>query len=270
MIARNLITAVLAGLAVLAALAPAGCTELRRPEPYTSLADVAEAKRRADLVVEGEVLETLPTETRTSPNPFDDPFGGPLGECAIKTRVSLNLKRVIKGPEDLKGPVRFLFYSPCYHGDPGVLMGWSLPAAMIGDRLRVFLVKRGDEYWLIAHERWYRQWASAPRVRRGPIREPGARYIEIPAPEPGAEGAAVAGAVPGAPAAAVPGQTPGAAVPPPPAAAATGTVRVPPPGSTQQPTYNPGDIVYPPPGSRTSKPATPSRFPRRTGDRWWP
>jgi len=175
-----------AGLLALVALLAPGC-QSEAVRPYESLPQVEQARRVADLIVEGKVRKTENTDTFAIGARTADGFASLSNDSVLKTRVTMDVTEVIKAPPDFRGPVEFWFYSPCLHTDPGVLLGWSLPPAMKGDRLRVFLIQREGEYWLLAHERWY---APPPeQARRVLIRTPTPRVIEVPVGEAGAAGA---------------------------------------------------------------------------------
>ncbi len=244
---------------VLAALA-AGCAAAQTVKPYISLMDMDQAKTQAGLVVEGEVTETEATDTylAAEPETFAHPLGTLVNEYAYKTRATVKVTKPIKGVAAAGNPVEFWFLSPESHTDPAVLLGRSLPPVMEGDRLRVFLEDRDGEWWLIAHERWYRDAAFQPYEVRGRVKQPGARYVMIPGEAvPGAE-AGVATAVPGQGAA--PGQ-----------AAAPGQVTTATPGQGTAPrqatTSRTTQPVTAAPKTTTRKP----RFPERVmPDRSWP
>jgi len=232
--------------ALLAAALAAGCAgeDLR---PYAAMQDTEEARRLADLAVEGEVAETQLVRRI----PINNAAAAILGEsnidCITKTRVTLKSTRVLKGPpEGGEGPVSFLFYSPCYDLDPMVVRGASLsPVLRQGDRLRVFLVQRGGEWWLIAHEKWYRKTPPQTATRGGRMALPGRpTYLEEPGePAPGAEGQP-------------PGQ-PSPPMPTPPMPMPGGYGPAPGPPSVPPP---PPDIIVPPPPG-TKYPGV---------ERWWP
>jgi len=138
--------------AAVAALLLMGCGKppLR---PYQTLTDLDAASRQADLVVEGAVSSSDDVEHIPGADVWSN-INGRLGQdCIVLTRVKLSIVKVVKGPADAK-EVTFSFYSPCFHGDPQVLLGLSLPPVLTqGAWLRTYLVRRENGYWLIAHER---------------------------------------------------------------------------------------------------------------------
>jgi hypothetical protein len=152
-------------LAVLTTLA-GGCAKAGArggDQPYQSLKDIDLARRTADLVVEGTVTETLAGDRQPVDSFFRESVlaGNPSTaatsntDCIVKTRVTLDVARVVKSASTVSGPVRFWFESPCYPDDPAVLLGTELPDALTRGRpMRVYLVDRGGQWWLIAHERW--------------------------------------------------------------------------------------------------------------------
>ena len=131
----------------------AGCSQ--PIQVYKSISSMGEAGQEADLVVEGRVAASDDIENYPIGDVWSNIFGKLGQECAVKTRITFEVTRVIKGPAgDLNRPVAFWFYAPCFHAEPDVLMGVSLPPVLVkGDRLRVYLRQSGDQYWLIAHER---------------------------------------------------------------------------------------------------------------------
>jgi len=205
----------LVGIATAAAACAGGCA-VSTVRPYQSMHDVEEARSRAGLIVQGEVIGTEPLEVHPVANAYPhplDPLGRIITEYAIRTRVTVRPTEVIEGSADPAEPVSFWFYSPSHANEPDVLLDRSLPPVMMGDKLRVFLERRGAAWWLIAHERWYRKPQPAEYyTRKGPLKGPGVwiTYIPgvgVPAGEAGAPVTGEAGAVaPGVPATA-PGQT---------------------------------------------------------------
>jgi hypothetical protein len=203
-------------LLVLAAAMAAGSCGSQMLRPYESLRDTEAARRLADLIVEGEVADTLPVERIPVSNAPCDFAGESNIDCVMKTRVTVGVSRLIKGPPDVSGTVAFWFYSPCYEADPMVLTNATLPPILRrGDRLRVYLVKQAGHWWLIAHERWYRPPVPPPHGPRKPMGLPGPAYPDLPSQ----------------------------VMPPPPPAP-------PPPPMPQRPF----DIVTPPPGAQSEPP----------------
>lgn len=237
-----------------AAVVVCGCAAAPPVRPYESLRDFDQAMRLADMVVEGEVVESKVIETYTEG--AASTFGDLPTDCARKIRVSLKVTRPIRPEGDLPDSVEFYFFSPSYHADPAVLLDRSLPPVLVaGERLRVFLVERDGQYWLLAHERWYRKPTTGALVRRMPKTLPPVRYFDptigtvfstdgaaataapgAPAPAPATSGTATAGTTGQQPAGATTGgttttssQQPAAGSPPASQpATTTGTTRPPP------------------------------------------
>jgi len=163
------------GIATAATVFAGGCA-VPTVRPYQSMRDVERARSRADLIVQGEVIGTEPGEVvpvaNPDPHPFD-PLGQIITEYAVRTQVTVQPTEVLKGSAAPDEPVSFWLYSPTHAIDPDVLLGRSLPPVMAGDKLRVFLERRGAAWWLIAHERWYRKPQPVEYYSRsGPLKTP--------------------------------------------------------------------------------------------------
>jgi hypothetical protein len=150
------------GMLTILAAAAGGCAQ-SADRPYQSAKDLELARRSADLVVEGTVTETLAGDRRPVDTFVQQSLlaGNPVTagttnmDCIVKTRVTLAVAHVVKSASAVSGPVRFWYESPCYAIDPDVMLGSTLSDALTQGRpLRVYLVNRGGEWWLIAHERW--------------------------------------------------------------------------------------------------------------------
>jgi hypothetical protein len=185
----------LLGILATAAVAIAGCTTQTPIRPYQSIASMGEAARQADLVVEGYVTATDNVEHLPAGDMWSN-VSGKLGQdCVVKTRVTLDVTKVVKcllpGTPSLGGlgqapdPITFWFYGPCWHGQPDVVLGMSLPAVLTeGRRLRVYLDERDGQYWLIAHESLPPPSGVAPQ-RRGPTEQGPATEPKVRAFPPG-------------------------------------------------------------------------------------
>ncbi|HUU93981.1 MAG TPA: hypothetical protein VM238_22540 [Phycisphaerae bacterium] len=205
----------LVGIATAAAACAAGCAA-PTVRPYRSMHDIERARSQAGLIVQGEVMGTEPLDVHPVANPYPhplDPLGQIITEYAVRTRVTVRPTEVIKGSADPAEPVSFWLYSPSHANEPDVLLDRSLSLVMTGDKLRVFLERRGVAWWLIAHERWYRKPQPAEYyAREGPPKSHSVRIRYIPAAgaPAGEAGAAVTGepgtVAPGVPAAAAPAQ----------------------------------------------------------------
>jgi len=280
MATRIYILGVMAGLAALAAT---GCST-SQDRPYVALQDMDQARRMADLVVEGEVTGTLAADRRPVNTFAADMLGSGNPnmsesrnmDCVVKTRTTMNVTRVVKSESPVADTIRFSYESPCYAVDPDVLLGVQLPSVLNrGDKLRAYLQNRGGEFWLIAHEQWYLPPGVNPPQARWTSQ--GARAFEVPSAAPPATGEAVA-APPstGAPPSTV--ALPSTTTPPStgeqPAAPAAPTT--PPPAPTPAP-VGPGVVIVQPPSTAPQPPAPMWQVPApkgapnyNPGDRWWP
>jgi hypothetical protein len=155
------------GLAA-AALLAAGCASTT-VHPYETMTSMARAQREADVVAEGTVLASDDFEHLPAGEVWSNVLGKLGQDCVVKTRITLELTRVMKSPGEMKSPIHFWYQAPCFHAEPDVLMGVSLPAVLSeGDRLRVYLERRQGEYWLIAHDKVYANPHPATRQPPGP------------------------------------------------------------------------------------------------------
>jgi hypothetical protein len=149
MIAKSAVVCCLAGLA----LAQAGC-EQQGVRAYEGIASLDRALSVADLVIVGYVVDTEDLDHFPEGDVWANVLGTTGQDCVVKVRVTMNAEKVVKGPVDLHNPVTFFYFGPCFHGDPAVLLGRSLPPILNkGRRLEVFLNARNGDYWLIAHQR---------------------------------------------------------------------------------------------------------------------
>jgi hypothetical protein len=140
----------LAGLA----LVVAGCAENPPIRAYQTIPSLDLAMRTADVAVVGTVEDTEDLEHYPAGSIWSNALGKIGQDCVVMVRVSLRVQQVLKGPADLKTPLTFYFYGPCFHAEPGVLLGSMLPPVLTKDRrLKVFLQNQGGQYWLIAHAR---------------------------------------------------------------------------------------------------------------------
>jgi hypothetical protein len=131
----------------------AGC--MQPPvQTYETRRDLTAAQAEADLVVEGVVARSEDLESYPAGEIWSNIHGKLGQECVVKTRAAFDVTRVLKGPAKVGGSILFNFNAPCFHAEPEVLLGLSLPPVLTeGDRLRIYLANRNGEYWLIAHER---------------------------------------------------------------------------------------------------------------------
>ena len=180
------------GMLAATAVAAAGCTTQTPIRPYQSISSMGEATRLANLVVEGYVTATDNVEHLPAGDVWSNVFGKLGQDCVVKTRVTLDVTKVLKcllpgtpslgGPGQAPNPVTFWFYGPCWHGEPEVVLGMSLPAVLTeGRRLRVYLDERDDQYWLIAHE------SLPPPSQPEPVRPGAAGEPKVRAFPPGGQ-----------------------------------------------------------------------------------
>jgi hypothetical protein len=230
------------------------------------------AASAADLIVEGRVVGTQ-TTNRLPISQFAADLGDSYNmECVGLTRATLQVSRIVseKSADDVE-PLAFWFYSPCYAVDPQVMLGVTLPAALDrGDRLRVYLARRDNRWWLIAHEPWYPPIVSVPvEFRRFTLPGPPPPGPPLETPAPGA----TAAAAPALTAPAAPGGENGAmtaGTPPTPMQPMPSTAQPTPPaaaGAPAAPAPAPAPTAPPPLWQVPAPPGTPGYSPR---DRWWP
>jgi hypothetical protein len=133
------------GLAALVA----GCAQVKAYEP---IANLGEAEAAAGLIVAGEVQKAETVKHFAGKEVTSAGLGKVGSDCVAENRVTLKVDRTVKGPKQEVSPVTFLYYSPCFHPEKGIKVENALPAIMQGDKVVVYLEKRDNDWWLIAHK----------------------------------------------------------------------------------------------------------------------
>lgn len=127
----------------------AGCGT---PRAYEPLEDLARAEELAGLVAEGAVVGTMVVRHHLG-KPFKAASGAVMVvPCTADVRSVLEPERIVKGEGPAEGDaLAFGYYCRCQHNAADTFSQiFSLPARP-GERVRVYLVKQGDQWRLIAH-----------------------------------------------------------------------------------------------------------------------
>jgi len=122
-------------------------------KPYHPIEDLAEARQAADVVAEGVVTATEEGEHYPLPGEYWDMEGHIGHRCLVEMKVTLRVSRALKNVQDSTGQIVFQYWGRCVHPEPGDMIEQTDRPVQRGDRLRTYLKKEGDKYWLIAHER---------------------------------------------------------------------------------------------------------------------
>ena len=148
---------------IAAAALAAGCAQ---GQSYTCAKDFGLAAEQAGLIVAGEAAQVdvgrhwLQGEVRGA-------AGQRLGtDCVAEQIVKLKVDRVVKGPPDAPSPLEFRYLGPCFHPAKGAKVERPAPAVLPGDKVMAYLVNRGGQWWLIAHQIELPQPASVDPGRR--------------------------------------------------------------------------------------------------------
>jgi len=148
---------------IAAAALAAGCAQ---GQSYTCAKDFGLAAEQAGLIVAGEAAQVdvgrhwLQGEVR-------GPAGTKLGtDCVAEQIVHLKVDRVVKGPPDAPSPLEFRYLGPCFHPAKGAKVERPAPTVLPGDKVMAYLVNRGGQWWLIAHQIELPQPASVDPARR--------------------------------------------------------------------------------------------------------
>ena len=137
------------GVLIAAAALAAGCA---RGQSYTCAKDFGVAAEQAGLIASGEAAQVdvgrhwLQGEVRGA-------AGQRLGtDCVAEQIVRLKIERVVKGPSDAPSPLEFRYLGPCFHPAKGAKVERPAPTVLPGDKVMAYLVNRGGQWWLIAHQ----------------------------------------------------------------------------------------------------------------------
>ncbi len=136
-------------MVIAAACLAGGCAT--RVEAYKSLSDFKQANAQADLVLIGNVTATK-TLDRIMGDEIRSANLGVVGtDCITHETVMLKTLKVIKGTAP-NGPIEIHYYEPCFHPSKGFKLVHQVQAIEKGDHVKVYLVNRDGQWWLIAHD----------------------------------------------------------------------------------------------------------------------
>ena len=129
-------------------VAAGGC--ITREQPYKCCSDLAMAYQRADLVVSGNVTAIKTLAHHPGPEVKTAAFGVIGTECLADEEVTMTLTSTQKGAPP--APLTFQYNAPCFHPTKGFSLHYTEPTLLQGDKAKVYLVKHGQVYWMVAHE----------------------------------------------------------------------------------------------------------------------
>lgn len=130
-------------------MAAGGC--VTREQPYKCCSDLAMAYQRADVVVSGNVTAVKTLGHTPGPEVKTAAFGTIGAECVADEEVTLTVTSTQKGSAPA-APFTFQYNAPCLHPAKGFSLHYTEPALIQGDKTKVYLVQRGQTYWMVAHE----------------------------------------------------------------------------------------------------------------------
>jgi hypothetical protein len=143
-------------IACLIAILAAGVLSLGCDQPlraYRSPTDLAEVRQAATVIAEGTVSAVEEGEHHPLPERYWTLEGDIGYRCIVDLKNTLKVTRAVKGVEASDAPLVFWYLAPCVKPEPLGNVEVTRRAAKPGDRVRVYLEKRGDKLWLIGHEK---------------------------------------------------------------------------------------------------------------------
>ena len=138
-------------LLMLASLLTAAGGCITREQPYKCCSDLALAYQRADLVVSGNVTAIKTLAHHLGPEVKTAAFGVIGTECLADEEVIMTPATTEKGTPPA-APLTFQYNAPCFHPAKGFALHYTEPTLVEGDKAKVYLVKHGQVYWMVAHE----------------------------------------------------------------------------------------------------------------------
>jgi hypothetical protein len=138
-------------------LLPAACVLLfgcdQPLKAYRSPDDLAPIRQAAAVIAEGTVAAVDEGDHHPLPEKYWSLEGDIGYRCVVELKNTLKVTRAVKGVEAPADSLVFWYHAPCIQSLPlGNVEVTSHPLKP-GDRVRVYLEKRGDKYWLIGHEK---------------------------------------------------------------------------------------------------------------------
>lgn len=137
-------------LVMLASLMAAAGGCITREQPYKCCSDLAMAYQRADVVVSGDVTAIKTLAHHMGPQVKTEAFGVIGTECLADEEVTMTPTSTQKGTPP--APLTFQYNAPCFHPNKGFSLHYTEPTLLQGDKTKVYLLKRGGVYWMVAHE----------------------------------------------------------------------------------------------------------------------
>jgi hypothetical protein len=146
---RRCRAAALAAVLPLALALVVGCGG---PQVYAPMEDLVRAEEVAGLVAEGSVLGTMVAAHRLA-RPIRAASGAVMVRpCTADVRSVLQVERVVKGTGPKEGDaLAFGFWCRCQHNATDTFSQIFRLPVRPGERVRVYLVKQGEVWRLIAH-----------------------------------------------------------------------------------------------------------------------
>lgn len=141
-------TSILSLMLALLLAAAGGC--ITREQPYRCCSDLAMAYQRADLVVSGNVTAIKTLAHHMGPEVKTEAFGVIGTECLADEEVTMTPTSTQKGTAS--DPLTFQYNAPCFHPTKGFALHYTEPTLLQGDKAKVYLVRHGQAYWMVAHE----------------------------------------------------------------------------------------------------------------------
>jgi len=138
-------------------LLPAACVLLlgcdQPLKAYRSPDDLAPVRQAAAVIAEGTLAVVNEGDHHPLPEEYWSLEGDMGYRCVVELKNALKLTRAVKGVAAPADSLAFWYFAPCVRSEPLGNVEVTSRILKPGDRLRVYLEKRGDKYWLIGHEK---------------------------------------------------------------------------------------------------------------------
>jgi hypothetical protein len=139
-------------LPILAAVALAlGCDQPLRA--YRPPADLSQVRQAAAVIAEGTLARVDEGEHHPLPERYWSLEGDIGYRCVVDLKNTLKVTKPVKGAGPQADSLVFWYLAACVKSEPLGNVEVTSSILKPGDRLRVYLEKRGDKLWLIGHEK---------------------------------------------------------------------------------------------------------------------
>jgi hypothetical protein len=110
-------------------------------------------RQTAAVIAEGTLAAVVEGEHHPLPEKYWSLEGDMGYRCVVDLKNTLKVTRAVKGAAAPADSLVFWYFAPCIRSEPLGNVEVTSRAVKPGDRVRVYLEKRGDKLWLIGHEK---------------------------------------------------------------------------------------------------------------------